>query len=43
MIKTFLFVLPLLGHSTGLGYYILTIYENKVAVSSGYFQKQLSL
>lgn len=41
--KTLLFVLAVLGHSAGFGYYILTIYENKVAVSSGYFQKQVSL
>lgn len=41
--KTLLFVLALLEHFTGIGYYILTIHENKVAISSGYFQKQVSL
>lgn len=37
--KTLLFVLALLG----TGYYILTIYENKVAIFSKYFKKQVSL
>lgn len=39
--KTLLFVLPLLGHSIGIDY-ILTMYENQVVVSFGYFQKQVS-